>query len=62
MRDISSLLLIMGMLISSVADIGGNKNSAIFPVLKGVALILVIWASWESVAIHQMVDAVVAHF
>lgn len=62
MRDISSILLITGMLISSVADIGGNKNSAIFPVLKGVALILVVWASWESVAIHQMVDAFATHF
>lgn len=59
--DYSSLILMTSMLIASVADIGGNKHSAIYPVLRGMALLLLIWGTWESTAIHNIVDTIIAH-
>lgn len=56
---ISSLCIIAALLISSVAELGGNKQSEIYNVLKVISIILLIIGVWEDQSIHNIVDGIV---
>lgn len=56
---ISSLCIIAALLISGVAELGGNKQSEIYNVLKVISIILLIIGAWEDQSVHNIIDSIV---
>lgn len=56
---VSSLCIMTALLIAGVADIGGNKHSEIYNVLKAISIILLVIGAWEDQSIHNIVDSIV---
>lgn len=56
---ISSLCIIGALLIAGVAELGGNKQSELYTVLKSISITLIIIGVWEDQSIHNILDSIV---
>lgn len=56
---ISSLCIIGALLIAGVAELGGNKRSDLYTVLKAISITLIIIGIWEDKSIHHIVGSIV---